>query len=113
MPRQYQADWLDYMDAYRVYDPKHLQQTVAYVDEEERRTDERLADCYHQGEKEMAKIKIICTEQERREFEQHACPDRFNADWYSYFDCANPRNCSDCWAQYVDWETEEGEANGY
>lgn len=54
----------------------------------------------------MAKIKIICTEQERKEFEDHVCPESFNPDWKSYFDCAR-ENCSECWAQYVDWENEE------
>lgn len=43
--QSYQADWIDYMGLYRVYDPKHPQQTVAYVDEAELRTDERLANC--------------------------------------------------------------------
>ena len=43
--QSYQAEWVDFMDAYRVYDPKHPQQTVAYVDKSELRTDERLANC--------------------------------------------------------------------
>ena len=62
----------------------------------------------------MAKIKIICTEQERKEFEYHACPERFNPDWNSFFECDKPwENCSECWAQYVDWEITEGETNGH
>ena len=43
--QSYQADWIDYMDAYRVYDPEHPQQTVAYVDEEELQIDKRLVNC--------------------------------------------------------------------
>ena len=51
----------------------------------------------------MPKVKIICTEKERREFEQHNCP-----YWKSDFKCGTThKTCSECWAQYVDWETEE------
>ena len=30
--RGFAIDWADYMDAYRVYDPRHPQQTLAYAD---------------------------------------------------------------------------------
>ena len=54
----------------------------------------------------MAKIKIICTEQERKAFIMNSCPG--TADWKDHPDCANPdMPCSDCWAQYVDWETTD------
>lgn len=45
----YQAEWVDHMGAYRVYDPERPQQTVAYVDEADLRTDVELAN-YIQGE---------------------------------------------------------------
>lgn len=31
--RKLNADWIEYMKAYRIYDPKHSQQTIAYEED--------------------------------------------------------------------------------
>ena len=46
MEKRLNAEWITYMKAYRLYDPRHPQQTVAYEDSEEAAKEHAVANGY-------------------------------------------------------------------
>lgn len=64
------------------------------------------------------KVRIRCTEYQRKTCINCSCPSRFDPDWCDYTDCnivpvdrkkVIPE-CEACWSQYVIWEVTDAKS---